>query len=84
MLVMALQGCKSSLQKSRPLESGHSRGAVWIAISCAIKMNLSFCVNYAGFCRDSQIYTLYLFLKEYSTNKGTLGGMDWKTNLQID
>ena len=30
--VMVLQGCKSSPQKSRPLESGHSRHGVWIAI----------------------------------------------------
>ena len=30
--VMALQGCKFSPQKSRPLESGHSRHGVWIAI----------------------------------------------------
>ena len=30
--VMALQGCKSFPQKSRPLESGHRRNAVWIAI----------------------------------------------------
>ena len=30
--VMALQGSKFSPQKSRPLESGHSRHAVWIAI----------------------------------------------------
>ena len=31
MSVMVLQGRKSSPQKSRPLESGHSRHAVWIA-----------------------------------------------------
>ena len=30
--VMVLQGRKSSPQKSRPLESGHSRHAAWIAI----------------------------------------------------
>ena len=30
--VMALQGRKSSPQKSRPLESGNRRHAVWIAI----------------------------------------------------
>ena len=30
--VMVLQGCKSSPQKSRPVESGHRRHAVWIAI----------------------------------------------------
>ena len=32
MSVMALQGHKSSPQKSRPLESGNRRHAVWIAI----------------------------------------------------
>ena len=30
--VMALQGCKFSPQKSRPLESGHSRHGVWIQL----------------------------------------------------
>ena len=32
MSVMALQGCKTSPQKSRPLESGHRRHGVWVAI----------------------------------------------------
>ena len=32
MSVMALQGCKSSPQKIRPLEFGHRRHTVWIAI----------------------------------------------------
>ena len=36
MSVMALQGCKTSPQKSRPLESGHKLGQ---------KMNLNFNVN---------------------------------------
>ena len=36
--VMALQGRKSSLQKSRPLESGHRRHAVWIAIEYSYKL----------------------------------------------
>ena len=48
-LVMVLQGCKSSPQKSRPLESGHRRHAVWIAIEYSYKlgqkMNLNFCAN---------------------------------------
>ena len=30
--IMVLQGCKSSPQKNRPLESGHRRHGVWIAI----------------------------------------------------
>ena len=38
MSVMALQGRKSSPQKSRPLESGHRRHAVWIAIEYNYKL----------------------------------------------
>ena len=44
-----LLGCKSSTQKSRPLESGHRRRAVWIAIGHSYKlgqkMNLNFSAN---------------------------------------
>ena len=36
--VMALQGRKSSPQKSRPLESGNRRHAVWIAIEYSYKL----------------------------------------------
>ena len=36
--VMALQGRKSSPQKSRLLESGHRRHAVWIAIEYSYKL----------------------------------------------
>ena len=47
--VMALQGCKTSPQKSRPLESVHRRYGVWIAIEYSYKlgqkMNLSFSAN---------------------------------------
>ena len=38
MSVMALQGRKSSPQKSRPLESGNRRHAVWIAIEYSYKL----------------------------------------------
>ena len=38
MSVMALQGRKSSPQKSRPLESGHRRHVVWIAIEYSYKL----------------------------------------------
>ena len=38
MSVMVLQGRKSSSQKSRPLESGHRRHAVWIAIEYSYKL----------------------------------------------
>ena len=36
--VMVLQGHKSSPQKSRPLESGHRRRTVWIAIEYSYKL----------------------------------------------
>ena len=36
--VMVLQGRKSSPQKSRPPESGHSRHGVWIAIEYSYKL----------------------------------------------
>ena len=32
---MVLQGCKSIPQKSRPIESGHGRQAVQVAIECS-------------------------------------------------
>ena len=45
--VMVLQGRKSSPQKSRPLESGHRRHGVCIAIEYSYKLgqkkNLNFC-----------------------------------------
>ena len=37
--VMALQGPKYSPQKSRPLESGHRRHGVCIAIECSYKLD---------------------------------------------
>ena len=37
--VMALQGPKYSHQKSRPLESGHRRHGVCIAIECSYKLD---------------------------------------------
>ena len=46
MSVMALQCCKFSPQKSRPLESGHSRHGVWIAIEYSYYLGLKFlCVH---------------------------------------
>ena len=36
--VMALQGSKTSPQKSRPLESGHMRYGVWLAIGYSYKL----------------------------------------------
>ena len=38
MSVIVLQGCKSSPQKSRPLEFGHRKHAVWIAIEHNYKL----------------------------------------------
>ena len=47
--VMVLQGCKSTLQKSRPIESGHGRRVVQVAIDCnyelSQKMNFNFVAN---------------------------------------
>ena len=60
MSVMVLQGPKFIPQKSRPLESGHRRYGVRLAIKYSYKlgqkMNLNFSANMAGFCRDSHIY----------------------------
>ena len=39
MSVMLLQGPKYSPQKSRPLESGHRRHGVCIAIECSYKLD---------------------------------------------
>ena len=39
MSVMVLQGLKYSPQKSRPLESGHRRHGVCIAIECSYKLD---------------------------------------------
>ena len=36
--VMALQGYKTSPQKSRPLESGYRRHGVWLAIEYSYKL----------------------------------------------
>ena len=38
--VMILQGCKSTPQKSRPIESGHGRHAVQVANVCSYKLGL--------------------------------------------
>ena len=55
---MVLQGCKSTPQKSRPIESGHGRHAVQVANVCSYKlgqkMNFNFGANLAGFCMHSQ------------------------------
>ena len=39
MLIMVLQDFKSSPQNSRPLESGHRRHGVWLAIEYSCKMS---------------------------------------------
>ena len=58
--VMVLQGPKYTPQKSRPLESGHKRHGVCIAIECSYKldqkMNLNSCVNYAHFRKSGHIF----------------------------
>ena len=39
MLVMALQGCKSTHQKTTPLESGLRKHGVWIAIMYSVAIS---------------------------------------------
>ena len=60
MSVMLLQGPKYSPQKSRPLESGHRRHGVCIAIECSYKLDqkmyLNSYVNYAHFCKSGLKY----------------------------
>ena len=74
MSVMVSQGPKSTPQKSRPLESGHRRYGVRLAIKYSYKlgqkMNLNFSANMAGFCRDSHILCY-----SYKANK-TIGSME--------
>ena len=79
MSVMVLQGPKYSPQKSRPLESGHRRHGVCIAIEYSYKlgqkMNLNFCAYMAGFCKASHIYisvcNILLFSMQVSRNSYT-------------
>ena len=65
MSVMVLQGPKYSPQKSRPIESGHRRHGVFVAIEYSYKlgqkMNLNFCAYMAGFCKASHIYGMSVF-----------------------
>ena len=67
--VMALQGPKYSPQKSRPLESGHRRHGVCIAIECSYKLdqktNLNFCVNYAHFRKSGHKLSLARMFSRY-------------------
>ena len=61
---MVLQGRKSSPQKSRPLESGHRRHGVWIAIEYSYKLNqkneFKFLCELGWFLqRQSQIMNVY-------------------------
>ena len=37
--VMVIQCCKSTPQKSRPVESGHGRHAMRVAIECSYKLS---------------------------------------------
>ena len=80
MSVMVLQGPKFTPQKSRPLESGHRRYGVRLAIKYSYKlgqkMNLNFSANMAGFCRDSHI--CYLLDKaKLSLSTVVLNSRDW-------
>ena len=56
--VMVLQCCKSSPQKSRPLESGHWRHSVWIAIEYSCKNEFKFLCELGWFLQiQSHILT---------------------------
>ena len=71
MSVMALQGRKSSPQKSRPLESGNRSHAVWIAIEYSYKLGqkneFKFWCELGWFLqRQSQIFSIIIV---YYSNK---------------
>ena len=54
--VMVLQGLKYSPQKSRPLESGHRRHGVCIAIECSYKLDQKYEFKFlCELCTFSQI-----------------------------
>ena len=78
--VMALHGCKSSPQKSRPLESGHRRCAVWIAIEYSYKlgqkMNLNFCASYSRLVFAETITYIMYILSHIAQN--SIGGKLWQ------
>ena len=70
-LVMVLQGRKSSPQKSRPLESGHRRHGVWIAIEYSYKLgqkiNLIFVRTRLVFAETvTYIATLNLYMHDFN------------------
>ena len=46
--VMVLQGCKSTPQKSRPIEPGHGRHAVQVANVCSYKLGLKMNFNFSA------------------------------------
>ena len=57
MSVMALQGRESSPQKSRPLESGNRRHAVWIAIEYSYKLGQK--NEFKFWCEYRYLYSWY-------------------------
>ena len=67
---MVLQGRKSSPQKSRPLESGHRRHGVWIAIEYSYKLGQKnefkfLCVHGRFLQRQSHIELTYCCLSSF-------------------
>ena len=66
MSVMVLQGCKSSPQKSRPLESGHRRHGVCITIEYSYKLAQKYEFKFScKLCTFSQIGSHFMLQKHY-------------------
>ena len=65
MSVMVLQGLKYSPQKSRPLESGHRRHGVCIAIECSYKLDqkneFKFLCELCTFSQIRSQFSTYIF-----------------------
>ena len=85
MSVMVLQGCKSTLQKSRPIESGHGRHAVQVANVCGYKNEFQFLCELDWFLHGQS----HIIIQDYkpeedpakfqSTNTGR--GPDWMVRI---
>ena len=73
--IMALQGCKSSPQKSRPLESGHRRHGVGIAIEYSFKLGqkheFKFLCKHGWFLQRQSRIHIYILMH------GSIKGSHW-------
>ena len=65
---MVLQGCKSTPQKSRPIESGHGRHAVQVANVCSYKLGQKMNFSFGWFLHgQSQLRQLQGYIWFYSS-----------------